>query len=156
MASQYWRQYDNSKRFSKLDVFYNYLGSDPQSSVLASLKSQALNSFENHLNNVMQVSKNVEPYRRIAEYEKEMQKHLDTLTTAQRDLAALLKKAPKEESLVESAGGKWSNVAWNLVNDMESTTELKGIAKAFIKWLSDKDVGEFLHQTGYVEYEDKE
>ena len=71
MASQYWRQYDNSKMLSKLDVFYNYLGSDPQSSVLASLKSQALNSFEHHLNNVMQVSKNVEPYRRIAEYEKE-------------------------------------------------------------------------------------
>lgn len=71
MASQYWRQYDNSKRLSKLDVFYNYLGSDPQSSVLTSLKSQALSSFEHHLNNVMQVSKNVEPYRRIAEYEKE-------------------------------------------------------------------------------------
>ena len=115
-----------------------------------------LREIQNKLSYYEKVLSDAEDGTKAAEYEKEMQKNLDTLTTAQRDLAALLKKAPKEESLIESAGGKWSNMAWDLVNDMESTTELKGIAKAFIKWLSDKDVGEFLHQTGYVEYEDEE
>ena len=101
MASQYWRQYDNSKRFSKLDVFYNYLGSDPQSSVLASLKSQALNSFENHLNNVMQVSKNVEPYRRIAEYEKE--KELALLSKVfNKDLQINLQDSKDVKTLIDA------------------------------------------------------
>lgn len=101
MASQYWRQYDNSKRFSKLDVFYNYLGSDPQSSVLASLKSQALNSFENHLNNVMQVSKNVEPYRRMAEYEKE--KELALLSQVfNRDLQINLQDSKDVKTLIDA------------------------------------------------------
>ncbi len=101
MASQYWRQYDNSKRFSKLDVFYNYLGSDPQSSILASLKSQALNSFDNHLNNVMQVSKNVEPYRRIAEYEKN--KELALLSKVfNQDLQIKLEDSKDVKTLIDA------------------------------------------------------
>lgn len=69
--SVYWKSYDRSNIFSQRDVFYNYLGKDPENADLAMLKNVALNSFDRHLNNVMQVSKNVEPYRRIAEYEKE-------------------------------------------------------------------------------------
>lgn len=70
-SSVYWKNYDRSNIFSQRDVFYNYLGKDPENTNLAMLKNVALNSFDRHLNNVMQVSKNVEPYRRIAEYEKE-------------------------------------------------------------------------------------
>lgn len=70
-SSVYWKSYDRSNIFSQRDVFYNYLGKDPENADLAMLKNVALNSFDRHLNNVMQVSKNVEPYRRMAEYEKE-------------------------------------------------------------------------------------
>lgn len=70
-SSVYWKSYDRSNIFSQRDVFYNYLGKDPENADLAMLKNVALNSFDKHLNNVMQVSKNVEPYRRMAEYEKE-------------------------------------------------------------------------------------
>ena len=67
-SSVYWKNYDRSSVFAQEDVFYNYLGKDPENADLAMLKNVALNSFDRHLNNVMQVSKNVEPYRRIAEY----------------------------------------------------------------------------------------
>lgn len=70
-SSVYWKHYDRSSVFAQEDVFYNYLGKDPENADLAMLKNVALNSFDRHLNNVMQVSKNVEPYRRMAEYEKE-------------------------------------------------------------------------------------
>lgn len=70
-SSVYWKSYDRSSIFAQEDVFYNYLGKDPENADLAMLKNVALNSFDRHLNNVMQVSKNVEPYRRMAEYEKE-------------------------------------------------------------------------------------
>lgn len=70
-SSVYWKHYDRSSVFAQEDVFYNYLGKDPENADLAMLKNIALNSFDRHLNNVMQVSKNVEPYRRMAEYEKE-------------------------------------------------------------------------------------
>ena len=69
--SVYWKSYDRSNIFSQRDVFYNYLGKDPENADLTMLKNVALNSFDRHLNNIMQVSKNVEPYRRMAEYEKE-------------------------------------------------------------------------------------
>lgn len=92
----------------------------------------------------------------IAQNEVEMNKYLQNMMDAQRELATLMNKRVKEESLTESAGGKWSDTAWEIINDMDNTTSLKKIAKDFVRWLSDKDVGEFLHQNGYVEYEDEE
>lgn len=73
MASQsvYWKKYDRSKIFSQMDVFYNYLGDDPARPKLAALKWMAEDSFGRHLNQIRTISKNVEPYRRIAEAEKE-------------------------------------------------------------------------------------
>lgn len=92
----------------------------------------------------------------IAQNEAEMNKYLQNLMDAQRELTALMSKRNKEESLEESAGGKWSNIAWDIINDMEDTTSLKQIAKAFVRWLSDKDVGEFLHQNDYVQYDSED
>lgn len=92
----------------------------------------------------------------IAQNEAEMNRHLQNLMDAQRELTALMGKRNKEESLEESAGGKWSNIAWDIINDMEDTTSLKQIAKAFVRWLSDKDVGEFLHQNDYVQYDSED
>lgn len=92
----------------------------------------------------------------IAQNEVEMNKYLQNMMDAQRELATLMNKRVKEESLTESAGGKWSDTAWEIINDMDNTTSLKKIAKDFVRWLSDRDVGEFLHQNGYVEYEDEE
>lgn len=74
--SIYWKQYDRSKMFSQMDVFYDYLGSDPNNLKLAALRNMALNSFDSHLDNIATISKNVEPYRRIAEYEKEKELEL--------------------------------------------------------------------------------
>ena len=85
-----------------------------------------------------------------------MNKYLQNMMDAQRELSILMNKRIKEESLTESAGGKWSDIAWDIINDMDNTISLKKIAKDFVRWLSDKDVGEFLHQNGYVEYEDEE
>ena len=92
----------------------------------------------------------------IAQNEAEMNRYLQNLMDAQRELTALMSKRNKEESLEESAGGKWSNIAWDIINDMEDTTSLKQIAKAFVRWLSDKDVGEFLHQNDYVQYDSED
>lgn len=69
--SVYWKQYDRSKIFSQMDVFYSYLGDDPARPTLATLKGIAEESFNRHLDQVRTISKNVEPYRRIAETEKE-------------------------------------------------------------------------------------
>lgn len=69
--SVYWKKYDRSKMFSQMDVFYNYLGEDPARPSLAVLKGMAEDSFNRHLNQIREISKNVEPYRRIAEAEKE-------------------------------------------------------------------------------------
>ena len=69
--SVYWKKYDRSKMFSQMDVFYNYLGEDPARPSLAVLKGMVEDSFNRHLNQIREISKNVEPYRRIAEAEKE-------------------------------------------------------------------------------------
>ena len=72
----------------------------------------------------------------------------------QAEIDNLLKKDKKEEALKESAGGKWTEKAFVIVNNLDNTTELKDMLKKLLKDMSDKDVGEFLHQRGYVEYKD--
>ena len=43
--------------------------------------------------------------------------------------------------------------AYDIISEL-STDGLVSMCEAFVKWMSDNDVGEFLHQNGYVEYED--
>lgn len=71
----------------------------------------------------------------------------------QKRIDKLLKR-DKSESIVESATGKWSTIAYNMVDDM-GTDSLRDFAYAVIKWLSDNDVGEFLHQNDYVPYSEE-
>lgn len=69
---------------------------------------------------------------------------------AQDKIDTMLKRKPVEESV----GGKWTEKAFAIVNDLDNTTELKDMLKKLLKDMSDKDVGEFLHQRGYIEYKD--
>ena len=48
-SSVYWKNYDRSSVFAQEDVFYNYLGKDPENADLAMLKNVALNSFSGTL-----------------------------------------------------------------------------------------------------------
>lgn len=115
-----------------------------------------LSEIQSRLSYYEKLLSDAEDGTKAAEYEREMQKHLDTLTTAQRDLAALLKKAPKEESLEETfLATPNKNKAYDIVS-MLSEDGKTNMCMSFIKWMSDTDVGEFLHQNGYVEYEDEE
>lgn len=59
----------------------------------------------------------------------------------------------KRNHVKESVGGKWTEKAFAIVNDLDNTTELKDMLKKLLKDMSDKDVAEFLHQRGYIEYE---
>lgn len=68
----------------------------------------------------------------------------------QKKIDTLLKRKPVEESI----GGKWTEKAFSIINDLDNTTELKDMLKKLLKDMSDKDVGEFLHQRGYIEYKD--
>ena len=68
----------------------------------------------------------------------------------QKKIDTLLKRKPVEESV----GGKWTEKAFAIVNDLDNTTELKDMLKKLLKDMPDKDVGEFLHQRGYIEYKD--
>lgn len=61
-------------------------------------------------------------------------------------------KILKKNSVKESVGGKWTEKAFAIVNTLDNTTELKDMLKKLLKDMSDKDVGEFLHQRGYIEY----
>lgn len=67
---------------------------------------------------------------------------------AQDKIDTMLKRKP----IKESVGGKWTEKAFAIVNDLDNTTELKDMLKKLLKDMSDKDVGEFLHQRGYIEY----
>ena len=105
-SSVYWKNYDRSSVFAQEDVFYNYLGKDPENADLAMLKNVALNSFDRHLNNVMQVSKNVEPYRRIAEYEKEKELALLREVFGQ-ELTISLDKPQDAKMLIDALNSAW-------------------------------------------------
>ena len=115
-----------------------------------------LREIQSRLSYYEKLLSDAEDGTKAAEYEREMQKHLDTLTAAQRDLAALLKKAPKEESLEETfVVTPNKNKAYDIVSELSEDGKTN-MCMSFIKWMSDADVGEFLHQNGYVEYEDEE
>lgn len=99
--SVYWKKYDRSKMFSQMDVFYNYLGEDPARPSLAVLKGMAEDSFNRHLNQIREISKNVEPYRRIAETENEKELALLREVFGQ-DLHINLQNQNDVKSLIEA------------------------------------------------------
>ena len=45
----------------------------------------------------------------------------------------------------------WKDKCYEILDEL-SPEGVKGMAEAFIKWMSDSDVGEFLHQNDYVQY----
>ena len=47
----------------------------------------------------------------------------------------------------------WKDKCYEILDEL-SPEGVKGMAEAFIEWMSDNDVGEFLDKNGYVEYED--
>lgn len=47
----------------------------------------------------------------------------------------------------------WKDKAYEIIGGLSEEGAFK-MLEAFVHWMSDNDVGEFLHQEGYVEYED--
>ena len=47
----------------------------------------------------------------------------------------------------------WKDKAYEIISELSEEGAFK-MLEAFVRWMSDNDVGEFLHQEGYVEYED--
>ena len=45
------------------------------------------------------------------------------------------------------------DAAYEIISELSEEGAFK-MLEAFVRWMSDNDVGEFLHQEGYVEYED--
>ena len=92
--------------------------------------------------------------KKVADAEKWHKYHTvdaaDSRDYYQKKIDTLLKRKPVEESV----GGKWTEKAFAIVNNLDNTTELKDMIKKLLQDMSDKDVGEFLHQRGYVEYKD--
>ena len=68
----------------------------------------------------------------------------------QKEIDKLLKRDSVQEAFIPTP---WKDKAYSIVSELSSDGKTKMIMN-FIKWMSDDEVGEFLHQEGYVEYED--